>query len=153
MWVANHEKRGKIACRVSRRAFCIKNSIFLWFWTVYINIKNPDHHYLLYPMVKVLFITDKAKYSRKLLFLNLFLDHHCLLYPMLQAVFFTDEAKYSRKLHFFYLFLGHHCLLYPMIQALFFTDEAKYSRKLHFLFITIVSSVCVCGCVCGCVYV
>ena len=99
-------------------------------------------------MVKVLFFTDKAKYSRKLLFLNLFLDHHCLLYPMLQAVFFTDEAKYSRKLPFFLLFLGHHCLLYPMIQALFFTDEAKYSRKLHFLFITIVSSVCVCGCVC-----
>ena len=54
-------------------------------------------------MVKVLFITDKAKYSRKLLFLNLFLDHHCLLYPMLQAVFFTDEAKYSRKLHFFFV--------------------------------------------------
>ena len=72
---------------------------------------------------------------------------------MVKVLFITDKAKYSRKLLFFNLFLDHYCLLYPMLQAVFFTDEAKYSRKLHFLFITIVSSVCVCGCVWVCVCV
>ena len=158
MWVANHEKRGKIACRVSRGAFCIKNSIFLWFWTVYINIKNPDHHYLLYPMVKVLFFTDKAKYSRKLLFFNLFLDHHCLLYPMLQAVFFTDEAKYSRKLHFFIFFLV--TIVSSILWYRLYFSQMKLNILENYIFylsplspVYVCVGVCVGVCMCNLLYI
>ena len=57
-----------------------------------------DHHCLLYPIVEILFFTDKGKYSKEVFFSLLSLSP---LSPLSYGTgYFTDESKNSRKLHF-----------------------------------------------------
>ena len=56
------EENSRVAFRAVR--FALKKALYYDFGQ-YINIKNLDHHCLLYPMVQVLFFTDAAKNSRK----------------------------------------------------------------------------------------